>query len=153
VKGKRTSDSQSTPDVRQLLRSLTHTLRGLEIANADPALLMAYQKLLAFLASDEAGLYDAIFGKRSISKRENSTSDLAMSDDDIAKLNIEDLEKILLVENISKADLAQIATMRFSVTKGSLSKLSREALRLKLKNLIENEKTHQTIGRLARSSG
>lgn len=150
--GRKDVDRELTPDVRLLVRSLSNTLRGLEIANSDPALCLAYQKLLDFLTGNDSKLVEAVFGELKKKKYDGHASSSNVSSDEIAKLSIEDLEKILIANVVSKADLAQIAIVRFSVTKGTISKLSREALRLKLANLIENEKTHQTIGRVASSS-
>lgn len=150
--GRKVDDRELTPDVRLLVRSLSNTLRGLEIANSDPALRLAYQQLLDFLTGNDSKLMEAVFGKCKSKKYESHASGSSVSSDEIAKLSIEDLEKILISNVASKADLAQIAIIRFSVTKGTISRLSREALRLKLANLIENEKTHQTIGRVASSS-
>lgn len=152
MKSRKANDDEIRPDVRQLVKSLTNTLRGLEIANSDPALLLAYQQLLAKLSAVDTELVNAIFGCCSLAKRETRSVRSSMSDDEIAQLSNEDVEKFLESDDATKAELAQIAAIRFSVTKGSVSKLSKEALRLKLQNLIENEKTHQAIGRVARSS-
>lgn len=152
MKNRKANDDEIRPDVRQLVRSLTNTLRGLEIANADAALLLAYQRLLANLSTGNTGLLNALFGECSSVKRDVQSARSSMSDDEIAQLSDEDVEKLLESKDAPKAQLAQIATIRFSVTKGAVSKLSKEALRLKLQSLIENEKTHQAIGRAARSS-
>jgi hypothetical protein len=152
VKRRKANDDEIRPDVGQFVKSLTNTLRGLEIAHADPALLLAYQQLLGHLSMGNKELINAIFGSSFSAKREVQGAPTSMSDGEIAQLSNEDLEKLLASEDPPKAQLAQIAAIRFSVTKGTVSKLSKEALRLKLQNLIENEKTHQAIGRVARSS-
>lgn len=152
VKSKRIDDSEIKADFRLLVKSLNNTLRGLELANSDPGLCLAYQKLLSFLTNNDARLAEEIFGTREITKRQNSGTDNLFSYDDIAQLSIEDIEKILLNNDLPKTSLAQIAEIRFSVTKGTVSRSSREALCSKLRILIENEKTHQAIGRVARNS-
>jgi len=151
-RNRKATNDEIRPDVRQLVKSLTNTLRGLEIADADPALLLAYQHLLAHLSVSGSELSNAIFGAHLSAKRQSQGVYTSMSDGEIAQLNNDDLERLLASEDAPKAQLAQIAAIRFSVTKGTISKLSKEALRLKLQNLIENEKTHQAIGRVARGS-
>jgi hypothetical protein len=149
VKGKKIANGEITADARLLNKSLSNVLRGLDMANSDPALRLAYRLLLEFLSSNDN--QKLVFGRREIGEHK-SHSTVCTVDDDLASLSIEDLEKILSTDDVSKAYLSKIAAIRFSVTRGALSKLSREALHLKLRNLVENEKTHQTISRVASSS-
>ena len=150
-RNRKATNDEIRPDVRQLVKSLTNTLRGLEIADANPGLLLAYQRLVDHLNSGSE-LSNAIFGAHLSPKRQSQSVYMSMSDGEIAQLSNDDLEKLLASEDVPKSQLAQIAAIRFSVTKGAISKLSKETLRLKLQNLIENEKTHQAIGRVARGS-
>lgn len=152
MKSRKTSDDEIRPDVRQLVKSINNTFRGLQIAAADPALLLAYQKLLAYLISDDTKILNQIFGSCFFENREAGRSRINLTDSEIFQLSNDDLDKLLVSEDSTKALLAQIAQIRFSVTKATASKLSKEALRSKLQNLIDNEKTHQAIGRVARSS-
>ncbi|WP_240220825.1 hypothetical protein [Rheinheimera hassiensis] len=152
MKSREVKNDEIRPNFQQLVKSVNNTLRGLQIADADPALLLAYQKLLDHLNSCNPELLNQIFGSSFSAKREARRARISMSDSEIHKLSNEDLEKLLALEDSTKVQLAKIAEIRFSVTKGTISKLSKEALRLKLQNLIDNEKTHQAIGRVARSS-
>lgn len=150
MKGKNLANGELTADVRLLKRSLNNVLHGLEMSKSDPALRVAYQQLLEFLSSDSN--QELVFGKLTLIKQTSRVPSTFPTDKEIAKFNTADLEKILSDEEVSKTFLSHIAEIRFSVTRGALSKLSREALCLKLRNLIENEKTHETISRVARSN-
>lgn len=150
MKRKKITNDEITADVRMLIKSLSNVLRGLEIANSDPALRLAYQQLLEFLSSN--GNTELILGKGEKVERKNYATASYTVDNDLAKLSTGELEEILRTDDVSKAYLSQIATIRFSVTRGAISKLSLEALRLKLRNLVENEKTHETISRVARNN-
>lgn len=152
MKKSKANNGEIRPDIRQFKKSLANTLRGLEIADADPALLLAYQQLLTHLNIANTEQINLIFGLCFTEEQKARGAHVDMSDDEIAQLSNEALEQFLVSEDTPKASLAQIAVTRFSVTKGAVSKLSKEALRLKLQSLIENEKTHQAIERAARSS-
>ena len=66
-------------------------------------------------------------------------------------MSLGDLEELVNNEGTSRADLEFVAAERFSVPRGSMRSFSnREMLIAKLRTLIGNERTHQTIGAVAR---
>jgi hypothetical protein len=72
-----------------------------------------------------------------------------LSDEQIAKLSLSDVEGMVYSDKNSKKCLDRIAMVRFNMSKWEVAKTSRDKLIEKIETLISNQKTHEAIGRLA----
>lgn len=68
---------------------------------------------------------------------------------DYTALSLDEIEELINNESTSKTVFAAIASKRFSLTTGELSKSSKKMLQATLQNLVDNERTHLAISRLA----
>ncbi|MGN7124228.1 hypothetical protein [Methylorubrum thiocyanatum] len=65
-------------------------------------------------------------------------------------LNLDDIQSIIDSENVTRGELESIAVGRFQVPKGSLRSIGNmEQLKMKVSTLVQNERSHQTISKLA----
>ncbi|HTL72321.1 MAG TPA: hypothetical protein VL863_03380, partial [bacterium] len=73
-----------------------------------------------------------------------------MSEQEISAISFSKILELATDPNTPRKQLERIATVRFSVTKGGLSMLqNRHALVEKIRTLINNEDTHNSITRVA----
>ncbi len=83
-------------------------------------------------------------------KKPAKHADPDLTDDQVVRLNGEQLKRHFEAENVSRKFLERIAALRFGMTRGALSTLrSRDALTEKLYKLLEHESTHEAISRAA----
>ena len=74
-----------------------------------------------------------------------------LSDEDLRNASLAEIEKLVMNEGTSRKNLERIAFQRFSVPRGSMRSFSdKQMLVDKLRTLIDNERTHETIGAVAR---
>lgn len=129
-----------------LLRALTAHFKALVAARSDEALLTQYSALLRFLRSQPQGF----LAGHSRAKRAEASSQPPDSPD-LLSVSLAELERIVDDEATPRRLLENIAVQRFSVPRGSMRSFSnRQMLVDKLRSLISNEQTHQTIGKVAR---
>ncbi len=144
--------TDGTPDEKEsgvLLKVLTAHYHALAAARSDETLLKQFAALLRFIKSGNAGfLHDAAHTKRGSDTRKPLPT---LSDEDLRKASLDDLEKLVNDEATPRKDLEKIAIQRFSVPRGSMRSFSNKQMLVdKLRTLIGNERTHETIGAVAR---
>jgi hypothetical protein len=132
-----------------LIKVLTSHFQALVTAKSDNAVLKRYSALLRFLKSQPSGFLE---GYVRVKHRANEPLLLpGLSEEDLQNLTLDDLEKIVNDDTTPRRYLERIAIRRFSVPTGSMRSFSnRQSLIDKLSTLIDNERTHQTIGTIAR---
>lgn len=134
-----------------LMKVLTAHYRALVSARGDETLLRQYAALLRFLKSRGPR-----FLEKPVSGKQPATPSRVLptlSDEDLRKASLDDLEKLIGDEATSRKDLECVAIKRFSVPRGSMRTFSNKRMLVdKLRTLIGNERTHETIGEVARAS-
>jgi hypothetical protein len=135
---------------KDLLALHERTLKYLESNKSDAVLIQNYKKLQSYLRNLSDDEIFTILNSKSKKSASNFVQPInELQDNEIEKLTIEQVKEEILNDKISKKYLDRIAGIRFGVTKSGASSLNREALIEKLQVLISNEKTHDTIARLA----
>jgi hypothetical protein len=131
-----------------LLKVLTAHFNALVSARSDEAVLKQYSALLRFIRSRPADfLEDEGYRKR----RADPVLKSGLNEENLQRVSLTDLEKLVNDEVTSRRDLERIAIERFSVPRGSMRSFSnKQALIDKLRSLIDNERAHETIGAVAR---
>ena len=136
---------------RELLKLLVRTGKYFEDLGIDPSLLVSYKRLVRYLRSQHADNLSKILGDVS-PRREKAgkEKEVELPAAQISEMPSQVILELALDPKTPRKLLERIADLRFSVTKGALSALrTRDALVEKLRNLIENEATHESIGRAA----
>lgn len=146
--------TDGTPDNKEsgaLLKVLTAHYRALVSARSDETLLRQYAALLRFLKSRGARFLEKpVPGKHPAAPSRVLPT---LSDEQLRKASLDDLEKLISDGATSRKDLECIAIKRFSVPRGSMRSFSNRGMLVdKLRTLIGNERTHETIGEVARAS-
>ena len=152
---------QPRPDLateyQNLLNMLARTGKYLEGLNADPSLLKSYRRLLRYLRSQPPERIREILGENSRrSEQLGRKYEPELSEQEICAMACATILDLASNQETSRRLLERIATLRFGVTRGGLSALrNRVALVEKLRTLIGNESTHDSITRAAgqQSSG
>ncbi|MBZ5726299.1 MAG: hypothetical protein LAP87_15035 [Acidobacteriia bacterium] len=145
--------TDGTPDREEdggaLLKVLTAHLNALVSARSDEAVIRQYSALLRFLKSRPADFLEHFAHVKH--RTDQPPISTGMSDEDIQKASLDDLEKLVNDEATPRRDMERIAIQRFSVPSGSMRRFSnRESLVEKLRSLIDNERAHETIRAVAR---
>lgn len=145
------NQSELTVQYQALLKLLASTLKYLEGINVDPSLLKSYRQLLRHLRTRPARSISEILGNaRGGPETAEEKYERPLSDEEILGLTAKEIVDRALNSKVSRKDLEKIAAVRFGVTRGALSTLrSRDALVEKLRTLIDNEGTHDSIARVA----
>lgn len=139
---------KETAESDLLLKVLTAHFHSLASAKCDDVLLKEYSALLRFLRSKKGRSLEEIFGT---ADRHRSRGTITLKAEQLRRMTLVDLEKLINDEATSRTDLEFVAMERFSVPRGSMRSFSnRQMLVTKLRTLIANERTHQTIGAVAR---
>lgn len=147
------SESDRSPNVSTLLRVLSAHYQGLLAAGADEALLKQYDQLLRFLRSRRGADMEGLLGAN-VGGAPSRPAARTLSDEQIAQLSLDELERIARDDHSSRKDLESIAIQRFSVPRGSMRSMSNKRMLVdKLRVLIRNERAHGTIGEVARAEG
>lgn len=125
-----------------LMRAVGDTLR---VAQSDSDILSAYVSIVEYLST-----LDAAKRLEILARSVQTTEPTSLSDEEISLLSLEEAEKLIAQPKCSRKFLERIASGRFHMTSGDISGTrNRNALVQKLSALIENERTLQTIERLA----
>ena len=85
--------------------------------------------------------------KRKNQERHDNKIDLAKIND----MSITDIEAFLADESLSKINLLSIAEVRFGAPSGTLKRHKISTIRQKLQGMINNEKSHKSIAKIASS--
>jgi hypothetical protein len=133
-----------------LLKVLTAHYNALVSAGSDETVLKQYATLLRFLKSRGTHfLENPASSKHSDTYRPRALP--TISDNTLRSASLNDLEKLISDEGTSRIDLEYIAIQRFSVPRGSMRSFSNKQMLVdKLRTLVGNERTHETIGAVAR---
>jgi hypothetical protein len=133
---------------------LGRTAKYLEELKIDPTLLSSYKKLLRFLRSRPPEAILEIL-RETVPTRQKVAKKLQpdLSDQEIHAMSIEKIIDLASNVETPRKHLERIASVRFGVTPGGLSVLqNRHALSEKIRTLVRNEKTHESITRAAGQS-
>jgi hypothetical protein len=141
-----------TPNNKQsevLLKVLTAHYHALVSARSDETLLKEYSALLRFLKLRKTrSLEDSAHAEH---RTDTSRPLPTLTAEELRKASLDDIDKLVCDDVTSRKDLEYIAIQRFSVPRGSMRSFSnRRMLVDKLRALIDNERTHETIGAVAR---
>lgn len=132
----------ATKEISALLEA---NLRILQLAKADDWIIDEFKLLIEHVKGSSGR--DIFYQKRT---DERPLPDL-MSETKVRELSIEEVTSIINDERVPRRLLEQIAIQRFGVPKGSMRKWgSKESLRDKISTMLRNERTHRTIGEVAR---
>lgn len=147
------SKTSSAADVTERFRHLIQVLdRGgklLEEAGADKDICMMYRRLLSHLRSRSETEIEAMVGENARPKGKRAAPTLR-NEHEVAQLTREQIGIILEDDTQSRAQLAQIASLRFGMSSSAVTQLrSRQALLEKLKTMIEHEQVQDSIARVA----
>lgn len=143
------SKSPIEAEFERLLDVLGSTGKYLERLAVDQGVLDSYMKLLKYLRSRPAAAIPEILGHRA-SKRSRAAHALRLTEEEIRSMSPNAILGLLADPSTARETLEQVAVMRFGMTAGGLSILrSRTALVAKIRTLVQNEATHESIARLA----
>lgn len=141
--------SSNKPKTGVLLRVLTSHYQSLVSARSEECLLEQYATLLEFLRSDKCDFLGGTGHKGHATDPVQGA--LRISDEELRKAPLSDIKKLVDNATITRRELERVAIERFSVPHGSMRRFSnRQMLMDKLRTLIDNERTHETISEIAR---
>jgi hypothetical protein len=130
-----------------LLQVLTAHFRALVAARSDETVLRQYSALLRAVKSGKF-LEGLAHTKHTAVPSQLSPT---LTDEDLHRASLDELDKLVNDESTARKDLERIAIQRFSVPRGSMRSFSNKQMLVeKLRTLIGNERTHETIGAVAR---
>lgn len=144
-----TDGAPDNKDSGMLLKAITAHYHSLVAAGSDETILKQYAALLRFLRSGKA----QFLGEPGHSKNRTDTRKLlpTLSDEELRRASLDDIDRLVSDESTTRKNLEYIAIQRFSVPRGSMRSFSnRKMLVDKLRTLIGNERTHETISAVAR---
>lgn len=140
--------SNNTLAFKQILKLLDYQLKSLEKVEANANIISVYRKLLKHLRSLKSTQIEAILLSQSASQKQEESS--VESDEQILKLNFDALKNIIQSEDSTRKYIEKLSTVRFGMTKSELSRIpNKKQLIEQLMSLINNEKAHQSIKRMA----
>jgi len=147
--------SESGIEYQNLLDTMSCTAKYLEGLNVEPTRIKSYKKLLRYLRSLPAETISEILRETVPTSQSPANNDQAqLSEQEIQVMPISKILELASHEETPRKDLERIASVRFGVTKGGLSVLrNRDALREKIRTLVSNEDTHESITRAAGQQG
>lgn len=133
---------------RQVLKLLDNQLKSIEEVEANPALITVYKRLLKHLRALNDNQIDTILEGRRISEKHDIDND--EFNEQLLKLNLDEIANVIQSQDSSRKYLEKIAATRFGMTRGEISRISSKSrLVEQLTTLINNEKAHQSIKRMA----
>jgi hypothetical protein len=146
----RSNKEREDPKVaRPLLRMLTAHYNSLALAHCDESILRQYSALLRYLRSRP----DVFLDGRTPTKRHDAESIFSptLFEQGLQTASLDDLQILVNDQELPRKLLERVAIERFSVPQGSIRSYSnKQELVEKLRSLIDNERTHQIIGAVAR---
>jgi hypothetical protein len=132
-----------------LMKVLTAHLKTLVAAGSDETLLRQYSALLRFLRSRDTNFLESL--PRAKHRTDLSSRLATLGGKQISNASLDDIDKLVNDEATARKDLEYIAIQRFSVPRGSMRSFSNKQMLVdKLRTLIGNERTHETIRAVAR---
>jgi hypothetical protein len=118
-------------------------------SRSDLSLLAVYSSVIKYLVSLSERQILELTQKSERSPSRDSQSKLPL--EQFATISIGEIERMLGDETVPRKVLEAIAVARFHFPKGSLRSLSNlEVLRDRIRTMLENERSHQTIASVAR---
>jgi len=121
----------------------------LKLAQASRGTVDSLGRLVNFLSAADDELIRNILS-RAPAVPETARPSLVLADEDIRSMPTSEIEALLARPDVRRKTLEQVAAVRFFMTRGELSSTpNRAALIEKLLALVENERTRQTIQKLA----
>lgn len=131
---------------RDVLKILARQFAILEAANADAELVECYRSILRHLATQKEPAIDAILARNATGMRSHGTHDAR----EFADMPLSEVAAVLARPGVPRRTLEELALHRFALTRGEISKIpNRETLLQRLQRLVQNERTHDVIGRIA----
>ena len=134
-----------------LLNVLTAHYHGLVAARSDETVLRQYARLLRLLKSKNRYLEELAPSNH---PRKAPIPSPNLSEEELRECSLDDIDKLVKDDATARKDLEFIAIKRFSVPRGSMRSFSNKQMLVdKLRTLIANERTHETIRTVARGQG
>lgn len=136
---------------KQLIQILDLNYKSLEKANSGTNLLQVYSNLLSFLKTrNETEILQIISTNHNKQRIKQKAGEDQFDDHRLSSIGLNEVEKIIDSEEVTKKTIERIAIVRFNMTKGEVSSISnRRKLVENIKSLIANERTHEAIARQA----
>ena len=135
-------------EYKKLIKLLENNYKYLLEANANSKILANYKSLLQHLKSRKEHDINLIIGASKTSKQ--SKQKIELSNDQINNLDLEEIQKLLEDKNTSRKIIEFIAIMRFDMTESEAKGISNKQKFVdQIFSIIENEKTHDSIKRIA----
>lgn len=149
--------SDSLPDAakrqtqfKKALAVIELHVRSIEQAEANADTIAALKAVLAYLRQVKEPVLAEIFSKIAPARKGSKVASRIEADDaTITNMSLGKIEALVRDPSVLLSDLKRLAAVRFAFPPGVLSNLSRERLIQRLLDTMENEKTHETISRLA----
>jgi hypothetical protein len=135
----------------ELLDVLSRTGKYLDGLGIDQSVLKSYERLLRYLRAQPIASVQEILGEVPPRKsRAAQVHPTELTDREILEMSPSSILAAASDRLVPRREIERIAVLRFGMTAGGLSYLrSRHALIEKLRTLIGNEDTHESIGRAA----
>lgn len=135
---------------KRVLTLLEYQLKALKKIGVNSDLISVYGSLLQYLRTLNSDQIKVFLERKHVSREERSEDN--EYDEQLFKLNLDEIKLIVQSEESTRKYLEKIATVRFGMTKGELSSISnRSRLVEQLTMLINNEEAHKSIKRMASS--
>lgn len=140
-----------TKESEKLVRVLTAHFKALVEAQSDEDLLTQYSALLRLLRARRIDFFHTTARGPHTTPKGRKPPVSTVSREKLQGASLDELERLVNDDRTSRKDLESIAVQRFSVPSGSMRSFSnRQMLVEKLRSLISSERTHDTIGTVAR---
>jgi hypothetical protein len=136
-------------DLVTVLRELSNILA---LANSrNPELSISINKLANVISRYKDKPLDDVISSLTLGRRVSSTKTNVkprkiVTESEAKSLTLEQIEKLLTSEDLSKADLTIIASVRFGISKAEVKKTKREIIIEEIKTAISNQRTIEIIG-------
>ena len=135
---------------KQVLKLFEYQLKGIEKIGVNSNIISVYGALLKYLRTLKSEQITAILDKNQDSQQKKDNSD--KYDEQLFNLNLDEIKAKVESEDSTRKNFQKIASTRFGMTRGEISSISsKERLVEQLIILINNEKAHQSIKRMASS--
>lgn len=144
----KTTKSKNVPQrYSSVLSVFDSTLKYLKnIHHPDSELLKDLDKVIFHLKGMSITETYEILGEHPGKNTSKTSSNRENNRLDISNLSIDEIKAIVNNTQTTRLEMAEIATIRFGVSSGSVASLkNKNMLKDKLINLIENENTHSVI--------
>jgi hypothetical protein len=135
---------------RSSIKLLDNQRRMLADAGADAAVVASLEAIIRHLHKIPEHQIERILGR---AKGKPNQGEREKAIREASELSLDEIERRLDRENISRSELEAIAIGRFHVPRGSMRSLSNiSRLRQKIETLVQNERMHATIADVANAS-